>query len=66
MKAGVLSGISMLSLHMPQCPASTGRSLQEPPDPLPTQRPVVCARERGMGREEQKETQKKTNRASLF
>lgn len=25
-KAGVLSGISMLSLHMPHHPASTGRS----------------------------------------
>lgn len=35
---------------MPPCPASTGRSLQDPPDPLPTQGPVVCAKGRGMGR----------------
>lgn len=65
-KAGVLSGISMLSLHMLHCPASTGRSLQGPPDPLQTQRLVVCVRERGMGREEQKETQRKQTESHYF
>lgn len=54
-EAGGLNGIWLLSLHMPHCPASTGRSLQEPPDPA-----LMCSLgvHEGVraGRERQKET----------